>query len=369
MNIIEKYFRSKTDKISFIELMDNVDTYKKYGIKDDVPLPIILDEMVGAISENEFTNEISMEYIIDGMLFMIAIDPEFTYTHDYKEILNRLIDNPSNYALSKGVRYIDVDLEASTLYTRAAFILNEKNELAAYNYAKILWNLEVPKDEQHVYTEEAVRILERILNFNDKNPLANYELGNISAATGNYIKANSYYNRALTNSELEELKETVRNAIIKISPDVAVENAIYSINKMDYNSAITNLMEARKNSSRFDIPYYIAIAYMNSENPVLAEQFFEESLEKGADFSTLYTDLVYVKYLLNKEYEAIQIANEAVEKYPSDIKLRYNRAVILISLNQNKKAIEDLDFILEYQDLSDEMFNQIMKIKESIYNK
>ena len=96
---------------------------------------------------------------------------------------------------------------------------------------------------------------------------------------------------------------------------------------------------------------------------------FEESLEKGADFSTLYTDLVYVKYLLNKEYEAIQIANEAVEKYPSDIKLRYNRAVILISLNQNKKAIEDLDFILEYQDLSDEMFNQIMKIKESIYNK
>ena len=101
MNIIEKYFRSKTDKISFIELMDNVDTYKKYGIKDDLPLPIILDEMVGAISENEFTNEISMEYIIDGMLFMIAIDPEFTYTHDYKEILNRLIDNPSNYALSK----------------------------------------------------------------------------------------------------------------------------------------------------------------------------------------------------------------------------------------------------------------------------
>ncbi|MFL8907095.1 tetratricopeptide repeat protein [Helcococcus kunzii] len=369
MNIIEKYFRGKTDKVSFIELKDNVDAYQKYGIKEDVPLPIILDEMVSGISENEFTNEIRIEYIIDGMLFMIAIDPEFTYTNDYKEILNRLIDNPSNYALSKGIRFLDIELEWAILFTRAAFLLNEKNELAAYNYARILWNIEVPEDEKHVYVEESVRILERILNYNDKNPLANFELGNISVATGNYIKANSYYNRALLNADMEELKEEIRNAIVKISPDVAVENAIYSINRMDYNTAITNLMDARKNSSRYDIPYYIAISYMNIGKIELAEQFFEEAIEKGADFATLYTDYVYVKYLLKKDFEAVQIANEAIEKYPSEIKLRYNRAVILISMNQNKKAIEDLDFILEYQDLSDEMFNQIMKIKESIYNK
>lgn len=369
MNIIDKYFRKKTDKISFIELRDNINTYEKYGLNQDVPLPIILDEMMGAIAQDEFTNEIHIDYIISGMLYMIAIDQDFTYVNDYKNILNKLIDNPSNYSLTRGIRYLDVDLESSILYTRAAFLLDERNELAAYNYARILWNLAVPEDEKHVYVEESVRILERILNYNEKNPLANYELGNIFVATGNYIKANSYYNRALQNSDLDELKEEIRNSIIKISPDVAVENAIYFINKMDYNSSISELMEVRKNSSRYDIPYYIAIAYMNSEKPEMAEQFFEEAIEKGADFATLYTDLVYVKYLLKKDVEAIHIANEAVEKYPAEIKLRYNRAVILISLGKFDKANEDLDFILEYQDLSDEMFNQIMKIKESIVNK
>lgn len=369
MNIIDKYFRKKADKVSFIELKDHISKYKKFGIEDDIPLPIIMDDMLAGIKEAEFANEINAEYIVDGMLYMLAIDPEFLYTNDYNKILNNLIENPSNYALTRGVRYLDIDMESAALFIRAAFLLDEKNELAAYNYARILWNISVKDDEKHVYVEESVRILERILRYNEKNPLANFELGNIFSATGDFIKANSYYRRALENTDFPEMQQEVRNAIQRIAPDVAVENSIYLINKMDYNGAISDLMEVRKNSSRYDIPYYIAIAYMNSSKPDMAEMFFEEAIDKGADFSTLYTDLVYVKYLLKKDVEAIHLANEAIEKFPTDIKLRYNRAVINMSLGKDDKAIEDLDFILEYQDLSDEMFNQIMKIKEAIYKK
>lgn len=365
MNIIEKHFRTKTDRLSYIELKDNISDYSQFGLKD-IPLPIILDEMMDGIKNEDFQNEINMEYIVNGILFNIAIDPEFMYIDEYKEILNNLLENPSRFALSKAISSMDKYIDNAILYTRAAFLLDEKNELAAYNYARFLWNIEVDESEKHVYVEEAVRILERILNYNEENPLANYELGNISRATGDFIKANSYYNRALRYSENEELNEEIRDQINKISPDVAVENAIYFINRMNYSNAISELMEARKNSNRYDIPYYIAISYMNQENPTLAEQFFEEAIDKGADFATLYTDLVYLKYILGKEFEAIDIATQALEKYPTDIKLRYNRAIIYVSKGQNEKANEDFDFILEYQDLSDEMFNQIMKIKESM---
>lgn len=365
MNVIEKYFRSKTDKLSYIELKDNVNEYSKFGL-NDIPLPIILDEMMDGIKNENFQNEINMEYIVNGILFNIAIDPEFKYIDEYKNILEKVLENPSQYALSKAIQSMENNIEYSLLYTRAAFILDERNELAAYNYARFLWNLEVDESEKHAYVEEAVRILERILNYNEENPLANFELGNISRATGDFSKANSYYNRALRYSENEELNEEIRDNINQISPDVSVENAIYFINRMNYSNAISELMEARKNSNRYDIPYYIAVSYMNQENPVLAEQFFKEAIEKGADFSTLYTDLVYLKYVLGKEFEAIDIATEALEKYPTDIKLRYNRAIIYVSKGQFDKANEDFDFILEYQDLSDEMFNQIMKIKETM---
>lgn len=368
MNLIDKYFREKANKVSFIELKDRVDTYERYGIKEDIPLPIILDDMMDGIKYENFQNEINIKYILEGMLYMIAIDPEFIYINDYKNIIRKLIDEPSKFALSKALENIDINNEAYIIYTRSAFLLDEKNELAANNYARILWNLDVKEDERHVFVEEAVRILERVLRYNDKSALANFELGNIFSATGDFIKADSYYKRALNNSEVEELEQNIRDRIQKIAPDVAVTNSIYFINKMNYNQAINDLMEVRKNSSRYDIPYYIAIAYMNSNNFEMAEQFFEESIDKGADFATLYTDLVYVKYMLKKDSEAIHLANDAIEKYPTEIKLRYNRAIILISLNKFDKANEDLDFILEYQDLSDEMFNQIMKIKESMLN-
>lgn len=365
MNPIEKYFRQKTNKLSYIELKDNINKYNSLGISD-IPLPILLEEMVDGITTNNFDNEIKMEYIFNGILFNIAIDNEFLYINEYKDILKKAFENPSNYAMKKSVENIGKDIEKALLYSRAAFILDEKNELAAYNYASMLWGLDVSEDERHIFVEEAVRILQRILNFNNENPFANFEMGNISRSTGEYIKANSYFKRALDNTDNEELKESIRDQMQKVAPDVAVENAIYLINKMNYSSAITELMEARKNSSRYDIPYYIAISYMNQENPEMAERYFEEAIDKGADFATLYTDYIYVKYILGKDFEALQIADEAIEKYPTELKLRYNRAIINILLKRFDKANEDFDFILEYSDLSDEFFNQIMKIKHQI---
>lgn len=365
MNPIDKYFRQKTDKLSYIELKDNINKYNSMGISN-IPLPILLDDMVDGITTNNFDNEIKMEYIFNGILFNIAIDNEFLYINDYKEILKKAFEKPSNYAMQKAMENISVDNEKALLYSRAAFILDEKNELAAYNYASLLWTLDVSKDERHIFVEEAVRILQRILNYNNENALANFEMGNISRSTGEYIKANSYFKRALDNTDNEELKEAIRDQMQKIAPDVAVEDAIYLINKMNYNTAIIELMEARKNSSRYDIPYYIAISYMNQEDPEMAEKFFEEAIDKGADFATLYTDFTYVKYILGKEIEALQIADKAIEKYSTELKLRYNRAIINISLKRFDKANEDFDFILEYSDLSDEFFNQIMKIKHQI---
>lgn len=363
MNLIDKYFRSKTNKLSYIELKENLDIYEEMGIKD-IPLPIILDDMMEGISSNDFENEIKIEYIIDGILLNIAIDNEFLYINEYKEILNNLIKNPSQYALSRSIKSNEKD--RAILFSRASFLLDEKNELAAYNYARFLWNLDIDEKQRPIFVEESVRILERILNYNDENPLANYELGNINTAMGDYIKANSFYNRALRASQNEELIDEIRDRINKIAPDVAVANSIYYINRMNYSTAITELMDARKNSNRYDIPYYIAISYMNQEKYEMAEQFFEEAIDKGADFATLYTDYVYIKYILSKDYEAIEIANKAIEKYPTEIKLRYNRAVINVAHKRYDKANEDFDFILEYQDLSDEMFNQIMKIKETM---
>lgn len=365
MNKVDNYFLSKSDKLSYIELKNKMSEYEKVGMID-IPLPIILDELMKGISNSDFQNEISMEYIINGILFNIAVDKDFRYISDYKDILKNTVKEPVKYSINLGIKHFETDIERSLIYFRAAFILDESDEFAAYNYARLLWNADCAKEDRSLFIEQSIRILERIIRHNENYPLAYFELGNINRAMGEWLKADSFYKKTLNHLEIEELREEVRNKINEIAPDVAVENAIYFINKMDYFRAIETLMDARKNSGRYDIPYYIAVAYMNRENPEMAEVFFEEAIDKGADFSTLYVDYTYTKYILGKDIEALQIANSALEKYPADIKLRYNRAIIYISLKKYDKANEDFNFILEYQDLSDELFNQIMIIKENL---
>lgn len=365
MDKIDKYFLSNADKLSYIELKNELKEYKKIGIHN-IPLPIILQDLMFGITNNKFNNEISINYIIDGILFNISIDKDFRYINEYKEILKKTVPNYIQYSVNKGIKALEQDLNRAIMFFRAAFILDERNEFAAYNYARVLWNLEVLKDDLPLFVEKSIRILERIIKYNDKYSLAYYELGNINASMGKWIKADSFYRKSLENLEIDEVKEEIRNKIQEISPDVAVENAIYYINRMYYTKAIEFLIEARKNSTRYDIPYYIGISYMNQEKPEIAEKYFEEAIAKGADFSTLYVDYTYIKYILNKEVEALQIVNEALEKYPTDIKLRYNRAIIYIALNKTDKAEEDFQFILEYQDLSDELYNQIMIIRQNL---
>lgn len=365
MDVIEKYFRKQSNKVSFVELKIENERYKEFGLVG-IPLPLIVEEMVEGISSKDFENQIDLKYIVKGIFYILAIDPEFLYISEYKNILSKTIKEPSKYALSLMNDMISKNSEDAILFARAAFLLDEKNELAATYYANFLWKLDVSKEEKHIFVEQSVRILERILHYNENSAPANYELGNIFSNTGDFIKANSFYVRALNSAEDEYVKEDIRSNIERIAPDVAVENAIYYINRADNSNAIEILMEARKQSNRYDISYYLAIAYMNQENIQLAEQFFEEAIEKGADFAMLYTDYVYVKYILRKFTEAIDIATDALERYPAELKLRYNRAVIYISQNKMKKALEDVEFILEYQDLSDEFFNQVMKLKEII---
>ena len=365
MGIIDKYFRDKTTKLSYLELKNVKEQYIDYGL-NDIPLPIVTDNLMQGLQNAKFENEVSIDFIVEGMLYNIALDNEFKYIDDYKNVLKYILDNPAMYAVNLGIKKLDTSLEEAIILFRAAYILDEKNNYAVYNYARLLWRLDIDEDDRGYYISRSVKLLEQTLVNDSEFALGYYELANIFKAIGEYLKAMNYYKKTLAIVEIDSLQDEIRTLMVEIEPDALVEDAIYFINKMDYSKALEILSEASKKASRFDVLYYMAVCYMNLERLDLAEEYFEKALDGGADFSTLYIDYIYVLYAQGRPEIALDVANEAVEKYPTDIKLRYNRALILVELGASSKAIEDLDFILEYQDLSDEMFNQVMIVKESL---
>jgi len=277
-----------------------------------------------------------------------------------------MISDPSKYAVKRGVDSLDKDINRALIFFRAAYLLDENSNYAAYNYARLLWRLEIDESIKADFISYSIKLLEKTIANDDNFALGFYELANIHSALGEYLKSLNFYKNALERVEVEAVKEEIRVLMTEIEPDALVEDAIYSINRMNYSRAIELLQEAQKNSNRYDVLYYLAVSYMNQENFDLAEEYFDKALKGGADFSTLYIDYIYVKFIKGKIQEALMLANQALDKYPADLKIRYNRALIYVELAKKDKAIEDLDFILEYADLSDEFFNQVMIVKEGL---
>lgn len=363
--IINDFFRNKSDKIAFLELKNVKELYIDFGL-NDLPLPIISEDLMTALQNNYFENEVESKYIIDGMLFSLAVDPDFTYTKDYINVVENMVGQASKYAVARAMDYLEKDFDRALMYSRAARILDPRDKFASYNYARLLWRVDVNEKEKSAFISESIKILEEVINLDSEFGLAYYELANIYSNVGRYMKAMNFYRKTLEKVDLESIKEEIREKMAAIESDALVEEAIQFINRMDYSKALELLSQAQKNANRYDVLYYMAVSYMNLEELTRADEYFEQAIKGGADFATLYIDYIFVKYSLGKTFDALAIANEAIERYPADLKIRYNRALILVELDMVDKAIEDLDFILEYADLSDEFASQVRLVRDSI---
>ncbi len=365
MTILDKYFRDKAEKLAYLELKNEKEKYIDFGL-NDIALPIISDDLMEALQNNRFDHEVDSKYIVEGMLYNIGVDPSFKYSQDYKNVLKNMISNPTKYAIAKAVSYLDKDMEKSLVLFRAASILDERDDFAAYNFARLLWRLDVEQEVKEAFIANSIEILEEITKRSPDYSLAYYELGNIFRALGEYIKSMNYYRKALELVDEESVKEEIRNSMKDIEPDALIEDAIHYISKMNYKKALELLLDVQKNVSRYDVLYYLAICYMNMEDFDNALYYFDKALKGGADFATLYIDYIYVLYSSGEIYKALDIANQALDKYPADLKIRYNRALIYVELSMVDKAVEDLDFILEYADLSDEFRHQVLEIRNNL---
>ncbi|MDO4595015.1 MAG: tetratricopeptide repeat protein [Tissierellia bacterium] len=362
MNAINDYFKTFSDKLLYLNLKEN----SQYESLKDLELPIYSKDFSEKIKTNELENSLSLETIIDGMLINIAIDPNFKYVDDYIELVQKYVKSIADYTATKAMEFEKVDEIKATLFYRAGYIINPFNNYNAYNYARKLWPIaynQKEKDKEQ-FISSAIEILQTIIARDEEFPLSYYELANIYVNLGEYVKARNYYNNALRNVENELAKEEIRSKLEQIEDNANIEQAIYYIGKSNYNEAIRLLTKTIAKTKRPDAYYYLAVCYQNINQLENSIQEFLNALDKGGEFKEIYNDLA-VSYYLNKENDkALKVLDHALKKYPEDPKLQYNKLQINISSGNLKQAKLELENLLSYDDLSDEIFNNLMIIKE-----
>lgn len=366
---LDAYFRRFTDRLAYLELKEKA--RHKLDLPA-VPFPIRRSDFVEGLAEGQLSEEVDFRFFARGMVWNLGIDPHFLYAEAYRSLLNRLVSQPGAYAVQLAQESLANGLDSDRLVDaligfRAAIMLNPDDLYAQVHFADLLWRQEGLDSKTHqAFSKEASHILEEALQKEEDNPLTLTALAQLNESIGAYSKADAYYHRALAACPDPAVEEELRSALERIEPEVSLEEGIYRLRRADYEGACQLLEDLNKRVARFDVPYYLGLAYQNRTLYEEAAQAFELALSRGGNFEDLYNAMVYVLEAQGDGAQALHYASEGLKRHPSALRLRHNRAILFAQMGQKKEALADLDFLLAYDDLSDEFFNQLMILKERI---
>ncbi len=377
MDFINEYFRRKTDKITFIELKKNTTTnIKGYPIDKDIPLPIITDVLVNEIIEGNMEEEIKLVHVIDGIIYLMGIDPLFMYMEDYKNILMSYNERAEDYIFYQGIKSIeDDDYDSGAIYFRALKYINPENVNGIFNYALVLEKiskgyLEKEQDEKGMqFLEKSTNELETILDIDDKYPLAYYKLGYHYKFSEQYLKAKLIWTRYLTLDKDELRLQEIRGEIELIENDAALETGLTYLSREYFDKALDIFLKLMPKFEKWwELKYLIGACYKGLSDYEKAIDYFQGALELYKVDSDVYNELGICLFTIGDMDDAIDVFTEGIENIPDDYKLLFNRGLCYLQLGQLEDAYRDIENAVDLNP-NDENMNAQKDILENLINK
>lgn len=362
MKAIDEYFRKFTDKISFIELKQD----SNVGIiNKDVPYPIYTGQLVDGITSGEFDEGVTFDTIAKGMIITVAIDPEFKYAEYYTKLLSE-IPKIKDFILSEGIKNLQDNNEIAIYYFRYMYLENLSTAFSDYNYARLLYN-EYEKENIDILRLESIRILEKIIKDDESFPLSYYELGIINYKEKYYNKSYSYFKNALNRTDDDLVLEEIREYMREVEPNAKIELGIDSVNRGDFENAYKYFMESKVLYDSNLANYYLGLVSQLTGDINSGIEYYLYSIDKGATFKEVFQNLSLLYYQIGELDKAIETLNLGLVENYEDAVLLYNRAVINLELGYLSKTKEDIETLLMYGDLDEEILRNITQIKQN-YN-
>ncbi|QQK07530.1 tetratricopeptide repeat protein [Miniphocaeibacter halophilus] len=361
MENIKDYYSSKSDEILYLELKESL-------VDIDFPLPILKKDFTEEIKSGTFNEEIEFKYFFRGIIFNLAVDFNFKYAERYFDFLFKNITNLKEAVLNMAIYELQDDVEISNIFLKFNYD-NFQDVTSNYYYTLTLLELYESKNN-NIFLEEAEKVLNKNISIDEKYPLTYFLLGNIELNRDNLIKANYYYLESKKNlknlniNNIEEIEKEIDNKLDFLQIEVILLESKYLLE----NGKFYEVIEKLENNDIYDYRkyYYLANAYfaLMENNKAfkyysLADDFKNKEVEFYIDYSYFLSQVGYIEL-------TIEIIEKGLKEYEDNEILLFNRAVIFLNLGENRKAKEDLENIVQYYDISEDIFNNAMILLEQI---
>ena len=291
-NRLDKYVLDKAEELVFI----TIDKSEDLGLigyevpKDGIKIPIKSNVLVKSIKDNNAQEEINMMSMIDAMIYLEGIDPDFIYNVEYDDLIETFARKSnfdymdymgymSNQAYSKG------EIRDALVYIRAYLRMEPDDIMGLYQYAIICQELSLryQKDEDvkamNDFLLEALASLEKIIGLDDSFALAYYQLGFHYSNQNQFIKAKLTWDRALDLGLDDETRTDIMENLAKIDHKVRYEHAYNLVFQGKAEEGLQDLLDLESQyPDWWNLLFIISLAYKSLGDLGQAKSYLEKIL-------------------------------------------------------------------------------------------
>ncbi|MDF2949947.1 MAG: repeat-containing protein [Sedimentibacter sp.] len=360
MNKKEKYFNEfydkKRDDISFVTIKKGASISfkdKSYIADYELPVPVRVQKLLEDVKKQDERDGITLNNIIDGIIFIIGSDINFEFITEYENMLHQLEFDIKPYIIYCINNFNENEREDAVVYGKALLNL-EENEKSNFVYASALENmgLKLNMDNKELlsqyFLEEANRYFEKCLDYDDKFALAYYKLGYYYKRSQQYLKADIIWNKhQVIDDDVLRIDE-IRNELINLKPYVDFENGYNLVLKEKPDEGLDLLLPLVKNFSNWwNLLFFIGLAYRMLGKYDIAETYFENVLKLEAEQKDALNELGLCKLCRGKYVEASELFTHVLNIDPGNCEVFCNRAVSYLYNDQLDRAKEDIQTALK----------------------
>lgn len=352
----EEFYEKKRNDISFISLKKGASIKFKdriFTTDKELPVPVRVQKLLEDIKKQNEMDGITLNNIIDGIIYIIGSDVNFGFLTEYEKMLEELNFDIKPYIVYCINKFDENECEDGVVYGKALVNL-EENEKSCFVYASALekmglkHNDEGREEKGQYFLEEANKYFEKCLDYDDKFALAYYKLGFYYKRSQQYVKAELTWNKhQLIDDDVLRIDE-IRNELIQLRPYVDFEKGYNLILKEKPEEGLDLLLPLVKElGGWWNLLFFIGLAYRTLEQYDIAETYFENVLKLEEEQKDALNELGLCKLCRGKYVEAAELFTDLLNIEPGNCEVFCNRAVAYMYNNQLDRAMEDIQTALK----------------------
>lgn len=369
-----EFFDNKKDDIFFLTIKKGASIKFKdyeYITNKEMPVPVRAEKLLEDIKRESDDEGVSLNNIIDGIIYVLGTDKNFEYLNDYKEMLEVLHFDLQPYIILCINKLDEGNVDDGVIYGKALININE-DEKNCFIYASVLEKratakkTAVDENENQYFLEEAHTFYEKSLDYDSKFALSYYKLGYYYKLKQQYVKAELYWKKHQELDNDNVRIEEIRNELNDLQPYVDYENGYNLVLKEQPDEALDLLLPlVNEFSGWWNLLFFIGLAYRSLGDYEIAEKYFENVLKIEEYQKETINELGLCKICRGKYTEAAELFTTLLNIEPGTCEIFCNRAVAHLYNEEIDRAKEDIETALKI-DPNDEI---ALSIKEEIEQK